>query len=89
MQVDRVGDNLDPLTLNNTELNGYSCRRIAIAIVVDNDTKQVDRSREQEDQPQQSPTQIFLNHSHRVQSNQSSSGKTARILEDYNVTSGN
>ena len=79
MQVDRVGYDLDPLTLNNTELNGYSCRRIAIAIIVDNDTEQVDRSREQEDQPQQRPTQIFLNHSHRVQSNQSSSGKTVRI----------
>lgn len=88
MQVDRVGYNLDPLTLNNTELNGYSCRRIAIAIIVDNDTKQVDRSREQEDQPQQSPTQIFLNHSHRVQSNQVVAGNGPRI-EDYSVTAGN
>lgn len=48
MQVDWVGYNLYPLALNNSELNGYSRRRIAIAIVVNNDAEQVDRSREHE-----------------------------------------
>jgi len=42
MQVDWVGYNLYPLALNNTELNGYSCRGVAIAIVVNDDTEQVD-----------------------------------------------
>jgi hypothetical protein len=62
MQVQQVVYNLDPLALNNSELNDYSSRGIAIAIVVNHDTHQVDRSREHDNQPQQRPTQISFNH---------------------------
>lgn len=81
--MDRVDYNLDSLTLNSTELDGYSCCRVAIAIVINNDAEQIDRRREHENQPQQRPTQIFLDVSHQF----SSSGKE-HPLDDYTVTSG-
>ena len=80
--MDRVDYNLDSLTLNSTELDGYSCRGIAIAIVIKNDAEQIDRRREHEIQPQQRPTQIFLDVSHQFSSN----GKE-HPLDDYTVTS--
>lgn len=64
MQVQQVVYNLDSLALNSSELNDYSCRGVAIVIVVNNHTHQVDRSREHDNQPQQRPTQISFNHSH-------------------------
>jgi hypothetical protein len=66
MHVLQVACNLDPLTLNSTELNGYPCRGIVVAIVVNNDTEKVERSRKHENQPQQRTTQISLNRTHRV-----------------------
>ena len=63
MQVDRVSHNLDPLTLNSTELNGYPCGGITI-VGVNKDTEQVERSREHDKHPQQRATQIFPDVSH-------------------------
>ena len=63
----RVGDNLDSFALNSRELDGKSCRRIAIVIIINYDAKEVDRGREHENQPQHRPTQISLNRRHRVQ----------------------
>ena len=85
--MDRIAYNLDSLALNSAEFNGYPCRRIAIAIVINNDAEQVDRSREQEDQPQQSPTQISLNRTHRVPI-ASNEQETTHVAEDYIVSPG-
>ena len=82
--MDRVDYNLDSLALNSTELDGYSCCRIAIAIVINNDAEQIDRRREHENQPQQRPTQIFLDMSHQF----SNAGKE-HPFGDYTVTAGN
>lgn len=85
MRVPQAGCNLDPLTLNSTELNGYPCGGIAIAIVINNDTEQVERSREHDKQPQQRTTQTFLNHRHRVRS-PTLRAENRPYIGDYSVT---
>jgi len=83
IHVRQVGYKLRLLALNYMELDCYAGRGVAVAVVIYNDAKQVDRSRKHDNEPQQRQSQIFLNCPHRVRSQQA---RKYAHTEDYIVT---
>jgi hypothetical protein len=64
MRLHHFGCSLNFFTRNNTEFNNGSGRGIAITIIINDYAEHGRGSSEQENEPQQPPTQVSLNQFH-------------------------